>query len=366
MLTEEIDALERLDNSKERLVACADLATRALDAGDPGVFARAKSCEAKVARFVGMHQHAVVACAELMEVLPRVLALPEIDDTVERRVVWGLKYGAGSAMDLPEIPLATVRELLAALGRVLVRFGKQPTSLWELEARLAFIEGDADVLRDRVTKISPQISLTSHRQDYSDCPGCVLLQVAKWLGRDAPAEQVEAVLSPVFTKKPFPRDVPKQALYTLLYGDDAMCDHAKTWAPGLLARVYTRAGRLAEAKKQAARAIAAAVEVEAELRVRAQVVALEVALAADDSKAVAAWVAEIDGGRAALEDPYEELEAVVALHHGYARLDRPGELERLRAVATVLARRLDARLRAPRHERETLAQLGATSSTLAG
>jgi hypothetical protein len=274
-IEKEIEALGREEGeSKERIVAAAELARRALDLGELGLFVRAKSGEARDARFLGMHQHCVVTCAELMEVLPRVLALPAVDDKVEKRLVWGLKYGAGSAMDLPEIPLSTVRDLLGALGRTLERFGRSPIARWELTARLAFIEGDAQTLKDLVAKIAPLVSLRSHLYDHADCPGCTLLQIAKWLGPDAPASEVEAVLEPVFSKRPFPRDASMQQFFALFYGSDPMCDNAKRQAPALLARAHARSGSLAEARREVGEALGRTEGTAAERRVRALVAAL--------------------------------------------------------------------------------------------
>ena len=42
--------------------------------------------------------------------------IPEDDPyDIKSRLVWGMKYAAGSAMDIPEIPLATTDEVLAVL-----------------------------------------------------------------------------------------------------------------------------------------------------------------------------------------------------------------------------------------------------------
>ena len=348
--------IEALGDSREAVVAAAELAQRALDLGELGLFVRAKSREAQAARFLGMHQHGVVTCAELMEIMPRFLALPEIDEEAEKRLVWGLKYGAGSAMDLPEIPLATVRELLGALDRALDRFGRTKVALWELSARLAFIEADAEALKDLVAKISPQVSLHSHLYDHADCPGCTLLQVARWLGPDAPAEEVEAVLEPVFSGKPFARDAPMARVYELLYGD-SMCENAKRLAPVLLARAHARSGRLAEARREAAQALDRAGATE-ERRVRALVAAISTEIAAGDLAALGPHAEDLGRLWQGLEDPYEALDAAVELFRARMRLGEAQRLPALRDEALALARRLDARLPSPRHERETLAALG--------
>lgn len=348
----EIDALESADAARALLVAAADLAARATAAPDHGVAVRAKARETQVARMIGAHQHAVVACAELVEAFPPALDRGEADpawDKTKQRLVWGLKFGAGSAMDLPEIPLATVRELLGALSTVLARLGVEPIAVWELEARLAFIEGDADTLADRVARITPKLGIQSHVYAHADCPGCTLLQIATWLGPDAPAEAVEEALAPVLQKRPFPNDASMQRLFSLLYGDDPICDHARRATPIRLARAYARGGRLAEAHARAREALALSDGSEHEAKLRAQVAALEVALGTKDVTEAEARAAEVAPAIEKLEDPYDALDALVVLHRALAFLGRSTELDAVRRRALELAERIDARLAKKRH-----------------
>jgi hypothetical protein len=348
---------EELDTGKEKVLAFADVARRALDLGDLALFARAKSRETREARFASMHRHSVVACAEMVDQMPRILAPPDVEEKVVRALVWGLKYGAGSAMDLPEIPLATVRTLVAEMGPVLTRFGRIHAAEWLAEARLAYIEGDADTLKDRVAKISPTISVRSYRNEYSDCPGCILVQVAEWLGDDSPAEEIETVLAPAFSGRPFPRDVPLQKFFAREGGGDPICENGKSYSLTLLARAYARSARVAEARAKAAAAIAGSVGRSADVVLGAHVVALQAELAANHSERLAALASDVEGMRVGIEDPYQELDAVLTVHRARVRLGDEAALPPLRTRALELALRLDGRLERARHERQTLERL---------
>jgi hypothetical protein len=61
--------------------------------------------------------------------------------------------------------------------------------------------------------------------------------------------------------------------------------------------------------------------------------------------------------RAGIEDPYQELDAVLTVHRARMRLGDESSLSPLRARALELAARLDGRLDRPRHGRETLDHL---------
>ena len=350
----ELRELRYADGTRERLVAAAELAARADAAGDVDAAAQAKAIETRIARELGQHQHAVVACAELIERWPQLAERGELSDDAKRMVIWGLKYGAGSAMDLPEIPLSTVEEVIAHLERVLGHVGREPWAAWELDARRAFIAGDDERVRARVAAIGPTIGRTSHAWQDTDCPGCTLLAFADYLGAEARPEEVEAVLAPDSSSARFPADAPEMVtVLDLLYGDDPICDNARATTPVKLARAYARHGRVAEARREAERALARARGREPERMLRAQVAALEVAAARralDEIAPLAEAALPIATG---LEDAYERLDAALALHAAIGLLGSQAtlraELPRLAADARAIARRLDGRLARPRH-----------------
>jgi hypothetical protein len=354
----ELKELRYADGTRERLVAAAELAARAEAAGDVEAAAQAKAIETRIARELGQHQHAVVACAELIDRWPALAALGELSDDTTRMVIWGLKYGAGSAMDLPEIPLATVEEVIAHLERVLGHAGRKPWAAWELDARRAFIAGDGERLRERVAAIGPTIGRTSHAWQDSDCPGCTLLAFADYLGAEARPEEVEAVLAPVLLPSGarFPADSPETTqIFDLLYGDDPICENARATTPVKLARAYARHGRVAEARREAERALGLARGREPERVLRALVAALEVATARrapDDIAPLAESALPIAAG---LEDAYERLDADLVLHAAIGLLPTEthaalrAAIPRLADDARALARRIDARLPRPRH-----------------
>jgi hypothetical protein len=352
-LEEEASALEDAGNTRDALVAAADLFRRAEAAGDLGVALSAKAHEITVARRLGAIQHVVVACSELLELDAERLAMFAHETQLRRvksRLVWSLKRGTGCAMALPEIPFSTVRELLATLGRVLGTLGVQPVVLWTLEAHLAHMEGDEATLQDRVARFAPQLSFTSCLEEFGDCPGCGLLDVADFLGSDAPAEAVEEALAPALENRTMPRDVPRWHVLKRHFGDSLMCDNAKKSIPVRLARAYVRAGRLAEARVQAARALALAEGEPAEYRVRAAVAALETAIATNDEAAANIHVAAIARDIDDVESPYRQFRTTLAQYKGLRMLGRGDELGPVAERATALARRLDQRPASPTHE----------------
>jgi hypothetical protein len=138
-----------------------------------------------------------------------------------------------------------------------------------------------------------------------------------------------------------------------------MCENAKREAPTLLARAHARAGRVAEARREVAQALELTGDVSAERRVRALVSATATELAARDAAALASHAERLAALWRDLEDPYEALDAAIELHRAFARLGEAAKLPALHDEARAIARRLDARLPSPRHERETLAAIAA-------
>jgi hypothetical protein len=340
-LIELIDA----DHSAAALVELSELGAAARAAGDVEAAALARSLEAYQARFLGKQQHAVVTGAELLELWPELKKrpLPEKDELdLRRRLIWGMKYVAGSAMDLPEIPLATTDQLLAVMGEMLEHYNYQPISLWTLEARRAYIAGDEERLRERVQRLTSTVTRYNHVYQCADCPGCVLLQFVEWMGPDARDSDVEEVLGPVLGTRPFQPDPEgMKALLDLLYGAVGACENAERSLPIKLARAYLKAGRMGEALKQAERGLVLAEGTEAERRARALLArtAVATALAQPEASDLARELVE----RAqTLEDVYEQLDALVTAH---AALKDPS----LARQARDLAARLDARIDKKRH-----------------
>ena len=351
-LVEEMQEIDDEPRSQAAIVKCADLAKRALAVNDLGVVVQARQLEAQHARGLGMQQHTLVVCAELIELWPR-LREYSLDEHQIRRLVWTFKHGAGAAMDLPEIPLSTVRELLGQLAEILTHYGLKQIPLWELEARLAWIENDAKTVRARIRKISPTISLSSHLWDNADCPGCMLMEIVTYLGPNASLEEVEAVTEPLRSGEPFPADKERASVLRLFYGDDPMCEHAKMRLPAEYAKAYARGGKRPQARLHAKKALAAAGAAANEFKVRAHCAALEVALGGRTPAKIDEHVAFIAASLGSIESPYEVLDAVKLLHHAAIVRKRPDEAERYRVQALELARRIDKRLATPRHERET-------------
>lgn len=355
MSRERLKQLDSADPTPAVLTEAAEIAAGATIAGDIEAAALARAIEAKQARFLGRHQHAVVAGAELIELWPALRArpVPEKDeDGLRRRVVWGMKYVAGSAMDLPEVPLATTDAVLAVLAEMLDHYNYEKPALWQLQARRAFIAGDDDELRALVRKIGPTATVYHHVFQCGDCPGCVFNQFAEWLGPGASGEEVEEMLAPILGKRPFPPEPERWAsVLRMLYGPAGACENASRSAPVHLARAYVRSGRLAEALREADRAVALAEGTEAERRQRAAVARTAVAVALGQTEAARALARELVDRASALEDAYERLDSLLVAH---AALADPA----LVPEALALAERLDARVERKRHVAATRAALG--------
>jgi hypothetical protein len=342
LMRERLQELTGADPSAAILVELGQIAAGAGD--DIEAAALARSLEASQARFLGKHQHAVVTGAELLQLWPQLKRrpLPEKDDLdLRRRLIWGMKYVAGSAMDLPEIPLATTDGVLAVLGEMLTHYNYQAQALWTLEARRAFIAGDEERLRERVARLSATVTRYHHVYQCADCPGCLLLQFVEWMGSDASVEEVEEVLAPCLGRRPYqPDPEPWDKLLDLLYGPSGTCENAERSVPVKLARAYLRAGRKAQALQQAERAMSLAEGTEAERRARALVVRTAVAHAL--GQPADGLASELLERASALEDAYEQLDAMLVAHA--VLRDEP-----IAKRALDLAARLDARIDNKRH-----------------
>jgi hypothetical protein len=353
-MRERLTELRGADASAANLVELGQIAVQAKAQNDIEAAVLARSLEAQNARFLGKHQHAVVAGAELLELWPELKKRPQPEEDeldVAKRLVWGMKYVAGSAMDLPEISLQTTDEVLEVLGEILTHYNYQLPSLWTLQARRAHIAGDDTTVKALINKLMPTITRFHHVYQCADCPGCVLLQFVEWLGPDANDGDVEEILAPCLGKKPFPPD-PKEfkSILDLLYGDFGACENAERTVPVRLARAYLKNGKAAQAKKQAERAMALAEGTEAERRARALVARTAVAhaLKEDDATTLAAELVE---RAAALEDAYEQLDALIVAHQVLRK-------DALIKQSLALAERLDARVEKKRHVIETKRALG--------
>ena len=353
-MRERVVELRGEDPSPTVLVKAGALAVEARAASDLEAEVLARSLEAYYARFLGKHQHAVVVGAELLERWPHLKRrpVPEEDDLdVARRLIWGMKYVAGSAMDIPEIPLATTDELLAVLREMLDHYGYQHAALWILEARRAYIAGDDGILKELVLRLAPTATRYNHARQCGDCPACVLLQFVEWLGAEATVAEVEEILAPCLGTQPFLPDPPEWKLIgDLLSGPLGSCENADRRVPVYLSRAYLRAGRLGQAQQKAERAMALAETAEAEPKVRALMARTAVAevMRADDRRALAE---RLSADAALLEDAYEQLHALVIACQTLG--DR-----RLIPTALALADRLDARVEKKRHVASTKRALG--------
>jgi hypothetical protein len=354
-MRERLKELRGAQHSPAALVELGQLAAEARAASDIHAAALARSLEASHARFLGKHQHAVVVGAELLEMWPELKQhpLPEEDDLdLRRRLVWGMKYVAGSAMDLPEIPLATTDGVLSVLGEMLTHYAYKPFALWQLSARRAFIAGDDAQLKELVGQLASAVTRYNHIYECADCPGCVLLQFVEWMGPDASDADVEEVLAPCLGTRPFqPDPESSRMVLDLLFGPLAACENAERTVPVCLGRAYLRNGKRAQAVQQAERAVAMAEGTEADRRARALVVRSAVANTLGNAEESERLAKELLLQANALEDAYEQLDALLVAHEA---LRDPALAER----SLALAARLDARIERKRHVAATKRALG--------
>jgi hypothetical protein len=211
-------------------------------------------------------------------------------------------------------------------------------------------------MRALIAKIGPTATRYHHVRQCGDCPGCVFTQFASWLGPDAEAEDVEDVLAPIVGTRPFPPDPePWGKLFDLLYDKSGACAHSVKTTPIYLSRAYTRAGRLAEALREAKRGVSLTEGEDAGLPERALVARTAVATAMGDHADAKRFATELVERTRHLEDIYERLDAIVVAHAALADAA-------LAADALAMAERLDARIENKRHVAATKASLGPASS----
>jgi hypothetical protein len=333
-----LERIQQLASDEEKLGALAALA----EADDDPVLAiRAKAREIGAARRLQRQQHAVVAGAELIGLVEAHGGpLPRLRDVVQ-----GFVGAAMAAMDLPEVPLSVVDALVEMTEQVLDGMGCAPYAAWQLAARRHAIAGDAAAVQDCVARLAPHVSRSNHIAQLWECPGCVLVFLARCAEEPDPAV-LEEILSPILTDGPIPWLEDPRLLEAVhqVYGTKPCCGPSRSDAHVLLALALVRAGRTAEARIHWARSR----RFDEGSPVWSQLAALELALADGEAAAQAEALAPILDRLPGHEDAYEAVELGLTAAQAQARAGDPrlGEvLAQLRANAA----RLDARLEASRH-----------------
>jgi hypothetical protein len=356
-LEERLAELESAASSIEHMVDCAELCTEARAAGDALVAACAKAKEAYAARDLAKQQHCVVAGAELVELWNDVERLPKLPVGRARRILHAFQCAAGAAMDLPEIPLATVEQLVFYTERALAHQGAEPYAAWSLRGRLSFIRGDEAETRGWVDKLAPTINRYNWVVNFTTCPGCELTQIAGWLGRGAPPEDVQAALDPVLSGRGRWNDPPSYVAWLDREIGSGICEGSRSIAPRLLARSLARAGRWQEASAEAKKALARSKNRNAEEEARMITMRLDVALAGTKGTTVDRCVRELGPLLDQIEDAYELHAALVAacaaIRGTDAKEKHAGTYADMRRRALALAARLDSRLERARHAADT-------------
>jgi len=357
--------IDEKELSRERMLAFGALSNETLAEDDLPLALLAKSREIRDARGLGRAEHAVVAGAELLGLLPRLHTDGSLDksddkDELGKHIVWALKYAAGAALDIPEIPFAAVDELLRVLGDLLVEFGCEPYALWQLEARRYFIEGEDEKLKERVELLLPHVNRSNHFFNHLDCPGCSLVAFARYLGSEASPEAVLEVLRPLVLGGGLYTNEPEhfRSLMNLIFGERETCKVALFAAHAQYARALARNGRAAEGRRHAAQALRDQRASGLAHTVLPSLAELTVARRMDEHEETSRSLVALLERIPSVEDAYERLEALIETYQAAKELGRPAdELATLEQQAIACAKRLDARLRRPRHLRETQSAL---------
>ncbi len=344
-------AIERGAPSRQALVACADVANRALATDDLELALRARGIELYFATRLDLERHAITVAAEGVALWEQLEHQPALADEVQDHMLYLLSSGCLVAMSKIDVPLATCHELVATLRRVLDRFASHHIMLWEVEAALAHLEGDHELVRDRVERIGPLLGWRSRELLGAGCPGCIVLAFVHYLGRDPDPEHVEALVQPVLRDEPFPHDAAHAFKPT---------DHCHTFTRSAnleLALAYARRGRVAEAKLVQRLLMRDADPNEAGDWLSLQHVRLEIAIADRDLPLVRELVPTVRSLVAKAASPYSILAEHKAFHAAHLLLGEVDQVPAARAAAIAIAHQWDARLATPRHVAETELEL---------
>ena len=340
-------AIERGSPSRQALVACADVANRALATDDLELALRARGIELYFATRLDLERHAITVAAEAIVLWEQLEQQPELADDVRGHMLYLLSSGCLVAMSKIDVPLATCHELVATLRRVLDRFGSHHIQLWEVEAALAHLEGDRELVRDRIERIGPLLGWRSREHLGAGCPGCILLAFVQYLGPDPDPDHVEALVRPYLRGEPFPHD----AAHAFTATD--RCHTFERSANLQLALAYARHGRLAEAKLAQRVLMRDADPNEAGDWLSIQHARLEIAIADRDLPLVRELVVTVRALVAKAASPYSILAEHKAFHAAHLVLGEVDRLPAAHAAAIAIARQWDARLATPRHVAET-------------
>jgi hypothetical protein len=258
-----------------------------------------------------------------------------------------LSAGVPVALGDIDVPLDVVRELIATISSVCARFGRSQAEVWAHEASLAHLEGDDDVLRNRVEKLVPLIGWEAQANGELSCPGCMLQGFVGYLGPDPDPGDIEALVRPMLRGEPFPRDAARG------YTETDECHTFELAAHLALATAYAKHGRLAEARAEAAHVQRLTEPSSPGDWLNAQHLLLEIAIAARDTSEIARLIGVVRPLVAATDSPYAILAEHIAIHAGLAILGEVDQLAPARAAALAVAARWDARLDRKRHVART-------------
>ena len=337
---DEARELQKRDPAPDTVVACSDLARRAMAAGDFDAGGRAKVLELFFSARIGMSEHALVVAAEALDTWPALAESPRLDANAAGHFLYLIGTGLDLALGDIDIPLTTVHEYLDAIRSIVNKLELVPLLVWELEAKVAHLEGDEATRDACVARISPVLGWRSRREHEGSCPGCVLLAFARYLPEDTPPETIEALFEPMRGKRSFPAD----AHGAPSAGEDACVDF-ELYAAARLTDACVSAGRIAEAKVHARRARSELEPHDVSRRCWVELLELEVAVAGRDRSAIERLVDSVSRNADEADSPYTSLPRVLALHAAYGILRREERLSSLRAEALALASSVSPRRR---------------------
>lgn len=343
---DEFHRIKDLDNDLEALSSAARLAATATTSF---VRALAKSQEVQRARSSGSQQLAVVAGAELLELVGEYLAegLPSERAADCRDLAGGLVCALSSALDLPEVSFAAIDALIDELEKLLVAFGYKPWTAWMKRARRYYTSGDQERMHELIRSILPHVNYTNGIRELLGCPACVLCSMAWFMGPEIEPELVYDILRPVLEHdERYPNEDPEYFARLQRYNQVLRCSSVQS-CHMRYGRVLFYAGRTQEAREYVMRRDPYE---EVEVFLLPMIVRLEYALAADDEDELELWAEELEQRMAIHEDIDEAFQAALRVAQAHERLGNdPARISAALEHAQAYARRLDARLGEPRY-----------------
>ena len=345
----ELDEYHRIEDLENDLEALAEAQHLAATASSPYVRALAKAQEVRRARSAGRQQLAVVAGAELLQLIDEYLAggVPRERPSDCGDLANGLSNAIASALDLPEVSFEAIDALIDELEKVLLAFNYKPYDAWMKRARRYYTSGDQERMHEQIRALLPHVNYSNGTRELLGCPNCVLDSVVWFMGPEIDPELAYETLRPVLEgEERYPGEDPQYFAQLKRYNQIGRCSSIKH-CHMRYGRVLFYAGRTQEAHEHVMRADPYE---SPEVFLMPMVIRLEYALAADDRHELEWWAQELEERMLIHEDIDEAFQAALRVAQALERLgEEPARIGKALEHAQAYARRLDGRLGEPRY-----------------